>query len=34
VVDQDPDGNTSAVNGSEVTISIGVFEEPVVDGGA
>ena len=34
VVDQNPDGNTSAVNGSEVTIFVGVFEEPVVDGGA
>jgi serine/threonine-protein kinase len=32
VVDQDPDGNTSAPNGSEVTIFIGQFEPPV-DGG-
>jgi serine/threonine-protein kinase len=32
VVDQDPDGNTTAVSGSDVTIFVGRFVEPVVDG--
>jgi serine/threonine-protein kinase len=34
VVDQNPDGNTTAVKGSDVTLFVGVFEEPAVDGGA
>jgi beta-lactam-binding protein with PASTA domain/predicted Ser/Thr protein kinase len=32
VVDQDPGGNTTATTGSDVTIYVGNFEEPVVDG--
>ena len=33
VIDQDPDGNTIALNGSEVMIYVGRFVEPPVDGG-
>jgi serine/threonine-protein kinase len=32
VVDQDPDGNTTAPNGSEVTIFVGQYEPPTTDG--
>jgi eukaryotic-like serine/threonine-protein kinase len=32
VVDQDPGGNTTATSGSDVTIYVGRFVEPVVDG--
>jgi eukaryotic-like serine/threonine-protein kinase len=34
VVDQDPAGGTTATVGSQVTIFVGVFEAPVIDGGA
>ena len=33
VVDQDPDGNTTAPDGSEVTIFVGVFEPATDEGG-
>ena len=32
VVDQDPAGNTTAVDGSNVTIVVGVFEAPTTGG--